>query len=133
MQPKIIDKIVDNDKEIKIPTTKIRQVISKATSDTMTDLLTQAAAGGEAKYFVLKKYEIAGKTGTAQIPFEGRYDPEKTNATFVGYLTSSRKFSMIVRLEEPRSSVYAAETAAPLWMDIANELIKYYGIPPDIE
>ena len=27
MQPKIIEKIVDNDKEIKIPTTKIRQVI----------------------------------------------------------------------------------------------------------
>jgi len=131
IQPKIVDIIVDQDKEISIPTRSLRRVISQDTSTTMIDLLEKAAAGGEAKYFVMKDYKIAGKTGTAQIPEEGTYSPDRTNATFVGFMAGSTKFSMIVKLEEPQSSYYAAETAVPLWMDIASELIKYYGLPPD--
>ena len=76
-------------------------------------------------------YVIAGKTGTAQIPLNGKYDPNKTNATFVGYLGKSKKFSMIVRLDRPSSSVYAAETAVPLWMSVASDLVSLFGIPPD--
>ncbi len=131
VQPRIVHKILDGDKEIVTSVKQIRQVISEQTSVQMIDLLTQAAEGGEAKYFVLKNYKVAGKTGTAQIPFEGKYDPTKTNATFVGFLPTSKKFSMLVKLQEPRASIYAAETAAPLWMSIASDLINYYGLPPD--
>jgi stage V sporulation protein D (sporulation-specific penicillin-binding protein) len=131
LRPKIISKMVDEDGETDIPTRSIRRVISKKTSDTMVELLEEAASGGEARFFVLKNYRIAGKTGTAQIPVGGKYDPEKTNATFVGFMAGSKKFSMIVKLEEPNSSVYAAETAVPLWMEITQELVKYYGLPPD--
>jgi len=38
---------------------------------------------------------------------------------------------MIVKLEEPRTSIYAAETAVPLWMSIADDLVKFYGLAPD--
>ena len=62
---------------------------------------------------------------------EENIDPDKTNATFVGFLPGSRKFTMIVKLEEPESSIYAAETAVPLWMSITDDLVKYFGIPPD--
>jgi cell division protein FtsI/penicillin-binding protein 2 len=131
IKPKIISKLIDNGKEIEMPTKNIKQVISKQTSDTMIDLLEKAVSGGEAKYFVLKDYRIAGKTGTAQIPEEGKYAANKTNATFVGFLSGSRKLSMIVRLEEPKTSIYAAETAVPLWMNIITELVEFYGIAPD--
>ncbi len=131
IQPKIVKEIIDEDKVIELPSRQINRVISEETSDTMVDLLENATGSGEAKFFVLKNYRIAGKTGTAQIPIGGKYDPEKTNATFVGFLANSRKFSMIVKLEEPQSSIFAAETAVPLWMDIASELVKYYGIAPD--
>lgn len=131
VQPKIITKITEEGKEIEIPYKKIRRVISKDSSDTIIYMLNEAVTGGESKYFNLKNYKIAGKTGTAQIPVAGKYDPSKSNATFVGFLTTSKKFSMIVRLEQPSTSIYAAETAVPLWMGIADELIKYYGIPPD--
>jgi len=133
MEPKIISRVVDSERNttIDIPPKIVRRVISEKTSATLVDMLEQAASGGEAKYFVFKNYRVAGKTGTAQIPVGGTYDPNKTNATFLGYLPGSKKFSMIVKLEEPHSSIYAAETAVPLWMDIASELIKYYGIAPD--
>jgi len=131
VRPKIIEKVVDGTKEIPIPVKVIRKVITKETSSTMIDLLEKAAVGGEAKFYVLKTYRIAGKTGTGQIPVGGKYDLQKTNATFAGFMSGSNKFSMIVRLEEPRTSVYAAETAVPLWMDVASELIKIFGLPPD--
>jgi len=131
LQPKMISQIIDEEKVIDMTTKQVKRVISKDTANIMTGMLIRATESGEASYFVMKNYEIAGKTGTAQIPFEGKYDPERTNATFVGYLARSKRFSMIIKLEEPRASVYAAETAVPLWMDIADELIKFFGIPPD--
>jgi cell division protein FtsI (penicillin-binding protein 3) len=131
LQPRIISKIIDNGKEIDMPTKVVRRVVSKETSDRMVDLLQKAAEGGEAKYFILKNYKVGGKTGTAQIPVDGKYDLNKTNASFVGFLVGSKKFTMIVKFQEPRSSVYAAETAAPMWMEIAAELVKFYNLPPD--
>ncbi|MBW6441295.1 penicillin-binding protein 2 [Patescibacteria group bacterium] len=131
MQPKIISKIVDDRGETEIPSKTIRRVLSQETSDVMIDVLEKAAEGGEAKFFVLKDYRISGKTGTAEIPEEGKYSSNRTNATFVGFLTGSREFSLIVRLVEPKESPYAAETSAPIWMEIASELVKFYGIAPD--
>jgi stage V sporulation protein D (sporulation-specific penicillin-binding protein) len=131
LQPKIISKIVDGSKVTEIPTKSVRKAISSTTASTMDYLLEQAVEGGEAKFFALKDYRIAGKTGTAQIPENGRYADNKTNATFVGYLVGSKKLSMIIKLEEPRTSIYAAETSVPLWMETISDLVKYYGIPPD--
>jgi len=133
MEPKIISKVIDDERNevLDIPSKIVKRVIKEETSKTLVSMLEQAASGGEASYFVSKQYKIAGKTGTAQIPVDGKYDPNKTNGTFIGYLSGSKKFSMIVKLEEPRPKIYAAETAVPVWMDIANELVKYYGIVPD--
>jgi cell division protein FtsI/penicillin-binding protein 2 len=131
LQPKILSKLIDEKGSTDIPVRIIRRVISKETSDTMVDLLEKAAEGGEAKYFILKDYRISAKTGTAQIPEGGKYSPDRTNATFVGFLTGSKKFSMIVKFEEPKTSIYAAETAAPVWMQVASDLVNFYGIAPD--
>jgi cell division protein FtsI/penicillin-binding protein 2 len=131
LQPRVVSKIIDSSEIIEIPTKSIRRVLSKETSETMIELLEKAAEEGEAKFFVMKNYRIAGKTGTAQIPEEGEYSLDRTNATFAGFMAEGKEFSMIVKLEEPRTSYYAAETAVPLWMDIATELVKYFGIPPD--
>lgn len=130
-RPKIVSKIVGGDGEIVTETKEVGRVIKKETSDTMTDMLIKAVDGGESKYFNIKNYLVAGKTGTAQIAVPGGYDPNKTNATFVGFLPTSKRFSMIVKLREPQTSIYAAETAVPIWMDVAGELAKYYSIPQD--
>ncbi len=130
-RPRIISQIVTGDEIIDMETKEVRRVISKETSRTMVDLLTSAVEQGESRYFNIEGYKVAGKTGTAEIPKEGSYDTSETNATFVGFLSESKKFSMLVRLERPVSSRYASETAVPLWMDLAQDLATYYSIPPD--
>ncbi len=130
-QPKIIHAITEEGKTTYVPPRRVQKVLAKDTAAAMLELLTAAVEGGESKYFNIENYKVAGKTGTAQIPKDGKYDPSKTNATFVGFLPESLRFSMIVRLDQPTSSVYASETAVPLWMSIAKDLINYYGIAPD--
>ncbi len=130
-QPQIVQKLIDGKEETIIEPKELGRVIKKETSQTMIDMLIKAVDGGESKYFNIKNYIVAGKTGTAEIATAGGYDPHKTNATFVGFLPTSKRFSMIVKLREPQTSVYAAETAVPLWMETAGELARYYSIPPD--
>jgi len=131
MRPYIVSEIRDGSKTITFEPEKVRRVISERSAEVLVKMLERAAEHGEARFFFSGNYRVAGKTGTAQIPVGGKYDPHKTNATFIGFLPGSRKFVMLVKLEKPSTSVYAAETAVPLWMEITRRLVAYYGIPPD--
>ena len=133
MKPYVVDKIISSDKETTMEPVILDKPLTRKTSDIMTKMLTDAVSGGEEKYFVSKKYAVAGKTGTAQVPIPGGYDEYRTNATFVGYLPKYKNFVMLIRLEEPTSpSGYSSETAVPLWMKIGEEIANYYGLEPDI-
>ncbi|SRR5258708_3956023 len=106
-------------------------VISEKASEQIRDMMVAAIDRGEAKWAAPKGFKIAGKTGTAQIPVAGHYDPTKTIASFVGFAPADNpKFVMIVILHEPTSSIWGSETAAPLWFDIAKDLFPYLGIQP---
>ena len=131
IRPHIVKEIIFNGQTVSYEPKEVDRVISSKTSKTIVKMLTKAVSGGEAKYFVSKGYNVAGKTGTAQIAENGEYLPDKTNATFVGFLPNYDEFVMLVKLERPSSSIYASETAVPLWMTIAEKLANYYGLPPD--
>ena len=134
MKPYVVEEVSGPGGSTKTEPEILSRPISTQTADEMVGMLTEAVSGGEAKFFVSKKYQIAGKTGTAQVPVSGGYDPSRTNATFVGFFPSYRNFVMLIRLEEPSSpSGYAAETAVPLWMSLAEELANYYNLRPDKE
>ena len=127
----LVDKIVDGQKEEKVKAQGERQVISPKTAAQMTEMMVNAVENGEARAFAPKGYRIAGKTGTAQIPVAGHYDPNKTIASFVGFAPADDpRFVMMVRFSEPSSSPFGSETAAPTFFGIAKELFNYYGIVP---
>lgn len=109
------------------------RVISEDAASKITLMMVEAAQKGESKWTHLKGFKVAGKTGTAQIPVAGHYDPEKTIASFVGFAPyDDPRFVMLVTLVEPTTSPWASETAAPLWYNIAKDLFVYYKIGPDI-
>jgi len=115
----------------KVPAKVASTPISAKTAKIMAEILVNAVEKGEAQWTKLKGYRIAGKTGTASIPVKGHYDPSSTIASFIGFAPVDKpKFVMLVILEKPTSSIYAAETAAPVFFDVAGNLLNYYGIPP---
>ncbi len=132
MEPHVVSKILDDKKEVNIKPKKIREVIKPESAREITDIMVNAVEKGEAKWSKIKGYKIAGKTGTAQIPVAGHYDEEKTIASFVGFAPAYKpKFVILVKLREPSSSPWAAETAAPLFFEITRNLLVYYGIQPE--
>lgn len=110
----------------------VRQVVSPQTATTVTKMMITAAQSGEAQWTSSKTHTIAGKTGTSQVANAGGYDEEKTIASFIGFAPpDDPKFIMLVKLTEPTTSPWAAETAAPLWYKLANKLSLLLQIPPD--
>lgn len=131
MEPHIVRQIRDMDKMIDIKPKVIKRVITQETAKQMTEMMFAAVEEGEARVYAPKDYKIAGKTGTAQIPVAGHYDAEHTIASFVGFAPIDKpKFVMLVRYDQPTSSIYGADTAAPTFFKIASELFLYFGITP---
>ena len=132
MQPRVVTAFENSNGEVfKMPIKVKGMPISEKTAKVMTEILVNAVEKGEAKWAKLKGYRVAGKTGTASIPVKGHYDPNSTIASFIGFApVDNPKFVMLEILEKPTTSIYAADTAAPMFFDIARDLLSYYGIPP---
>lgn len=136
MKPRIIASVGDPSTGELIENKPVieRQVISQKAALEVTKMMVAAASSGEAKWIASKTHTIAGKTGTSQVASsEGGYDESKTIASFIGFAPAQDpQFIMIVKLVEPQSSIWAAETAAPLWYSIANKLFLLLSIPPGL-
>ncbi|MBI3103807.1 penicillin-binding protein 2 [Candidatus Daviesbacteria bacterium] len=132
MEPHIVKKIRDEKGTFEITPKILRQVLKDSTAQMVKELMVAAVSEGEAKFAKPKGFKIAGKTGTAQIPIGGHYDPNQTIASFVGFAPADDpKFVMLVRYDQPATSPYGSETAAPTFFEIAKELFNYYKIAPD--
>ncbi len=132
MKPLVVEKVVFNTKEKTIQPETVRKVISKNTSETVKKMLVSAVENGEVRWAKPDGFTMGGKTGTAQIAIAGHYDVSKTNVSFIGFAPADKpKFIALVTLNEPKSSPWGSETAAPLFFEIAKELLIYYNIAPD--
>lgn len=129
MEPHIVREIKSENNTFKINPRVIKRVLSQTTTKIITEMMVKAVDEGEARAFKPKGFRIAGKTGTAQIPVEGHYDPDKTIASFVGFAPADEpKFVMLIIFDQPTSSVYGSETAAPTFFEIAEQLFPYFKI-----
>jgi cell division protein FtsI/penicillin-binding protein 2 len=132
MQAKLVEELIDSNREIMIEPKMINPVISEKTAQVMTEMMVAAVDKGEAQWAKPKGYRIAGKTGTAQVAIAGHYDTTKTIASFVGFAPADNpQFVMLTILQEPTSSPWGSETAAPLFFNIAKKLFVNLGISPD--
>jgi cell division protein FtsI/penicillin-binding protein 2 len=109
------------------------QVVSPATARLVTEMMVQVVDEGVPKAQV-PGYRVAGKTGTAEIPIPGGYDPEGTIASFVGFgPVPNPKIVILVRLDRPQTSPWGSQTAAPSFQRLASKLFVVLGIPPQGE
>ncbi|MFA6005102.1 MAG: penicillin-binding protein 2 [Patescibacteria group bacterium] len=134
VKPTVVDHLYDkrNDSTIPKQTARPVRVFSEKTISQMRELLSASVNHSEAHWPNMPKgFSFCGKTGTAQVPIQGYYDPNKTIASFIGFLPCDNpRFLTLVIYREPKSSPWGSETAAPTFFDIAKSLILYYTITP---
>lgn len=112
-----------------------KQVIRKDTADTVTKMLVnvvdKALLQGN---FRMERYQIAAKTGTAQIAKEGGggYYDDRFLHSFFGYFPASDpKFLVFLYSVNPKKVGFASQSLTASFMDITKFLLSYYDIPPD--
>jgi cell division protein FtsI/penicillin-binding protein 2 len=134
MRPHIVGRRVASNGTVSVfQPVREKQVISSEVAHTLTDMLVQVVEKGATRAQV-EGYRVAGKTGTAQIPIPGGYDPEGTIATFVGYgPVPDPELVVLVKLDRPKSSPWASQTAAPAFQRLTSRLFVVMGVPPEGE
>lgn len=133
MQPYVVEEMRYPDGTVeKTQPKKVRTVLSEKTATTVGAMMVSVVENGHGKRAGVKGYYIAGKTGTAQVAGNGGYLEGVTNGSFAGFgPVGDPRFAMIVKLENPKTVEWAESSAAPIFGQIADFLVDYYGIAPE--
>lgn len=133
VKPYVVEKIIQGKKEtITKPQTQ-EQVISQQTASQVTAMLISVVEKGFGSEAKVPGYYIAGKTGTAEVPYENKkgYYPDKTIQSFIGFGPAlNPQFLILVKLDDPKVPK-SSLSAAPIFRDLAQYIINYWKIPPD--
>lgn len=108
------------------------RVFSSAVAATLTKMLEQVVIDGTGVLAEIPGYQIAGKTGTSQIPTPGQasYIAGAYDATFVGFAPANHPvLSMLVMVQRPRTTIYGGAVAAPVFQSVMRYALHHYGIP----
>ncbi len=114
------------------PNFPAQQIISQNTAFQLTEMLVSAVP----RRAQIPGYYIAGKTGTAQVPWSVRgYDKAGYSDTyihtFVGFFPAfNPRFVILVKLDNPQGVRFASLSAAPIFRELGQYIINYYQIPP---
>ncbi len=105
-------------------------VISAESAGQITQMLVDTVNLGEGKRAGIAGVQVAGKTGTAQVPDgHGGYSATNTIGSFAGFFPAADpKFVMVVRLNNPKTVNFAESSAAPTFGTIADWMANYYGL-----
>jgi len=133
MKPYIVNKIKTVDgNEVDVEPEVVRSVLSPEAARSTAAMMVSVVEKGHGKQAAVKGYYVAGKTGTAQVPINGVYDPSKTIGSFVGFAPAfDPKFVMLVKIDIPKTTEWAESSAAPTFGEIAEFLLDYYMVAPD--
>jgi len=113
-----------------------RRVISAETAIALRGMLEGVTLNGTAKKAQLDGYSAAGKTGTAQKidPRTKAYSATKYVGSFVGFApVSNPQVAIIVVIDEPMGAYHGGDVAAPVFREVAEQILPALGVEPDIE
>lgn len=133
MRPYVVDKIIySNGTEKKTEPKEVRRVISSDTASRLTAMMVSVVKNSFDKKAGVPGYLIAGKTGTAQIPdFKNGGYSDQTIHSIEGFFPAyNAKFSVLIKIDEPKGIRFASDSITPLFKQIAEYLLNYYEIPP---
>ena len=137
-KPYVVEKIMKEGAEYSTKPEFSLPVISSKTANLVTQMMVNVVEKGFSKRAKIPGYYLAGKTGTAQVPWSALGQnrsgySDKTIQSFVGFAPAyDPKFLMLVKLDNPQAKT-AEYSAMPLFRELAKYIIDYLEIPPDYE
>lgn len=106
-----------------------RQIISASSADTTAYVLRAAVELGSGKHAEVEGYEVAGKTGTAQLVEHGRYSHSKMVTSFCGFAPKDDpQMAALLVLWEPQGAFYGGVIASPVFARLAEKALPYMNV-----
>ena len=135
MRPRIISAIAGPDGATVYkyaPAIERRRVISERTAATLRKYLRAVVVRGTGNPSArVPGYTTAGKTGTAQVVENGRYEPGAYIASFVGMIPAEKpRYVVLVKVERPQGAIYGSVVAAPVFAELARAAMLHAGVMP---
>ena len=113
-----------------------RPALKPETTEALRGMFEGVTLHGTAKKAQLDGYSAAGKTGTAQKvdPRTHAYSATKFIGSFVGFApVKNPAVVIIVVIDEPLGSYHGGDVAAPVFREIAEQILPELGVTPDVE
>ncbi len=132
MKPFVIKKVLAPDGTLikEYQPVEIRNVISKNTAKSLTELFVGVVERGTGKDAKIENIMIAGKTGTSQKIVEGKYSKSKYTSSFMGYFPAENpQIVVTVIIDAPGAGeYYGGKVSAPIFRKIAERIINLTGL-----
>lgn len=137
MKPYFVSKIRRDEEDNQISEKEIiRQVISQKTADRVINLMIQVVEKGTGINAKINGYSVAGKTGTAnKLDLKtGKYMKGKNVTSFCGFFPASKpRYTILIIVDNSKKFRYGGQTSAPIFREIAKQIISLRNIKPDKE
>ncbi len=111
-----------------------RRVISAATAQTVIQMMVAVVQKGLGQTAQIAGYQVAGKTGTAQVPSpKGGFLPNSYLVSFVGIAPANNpRLAVLVMVDEPHgANVFGSTIAGPIVAAILAQGLHALGVPPN--
>ncbi len=116
--------------------TETRRTLKAETTTALRGMLEDVTLRGTARKAQLNGYTAAGKTGTAQKidPKTHTYSTTKYIGSFVGFApVNNPAVVIIVVIDEPQGAYHGGDIAAPVFREIAEQILPDLSVTPDLE
>jgi cell division protein FtsI (penicillin-binding protein 3) len=112
------------------------RVLSTITAAQMRKMMEGVVLYGTGKQAQLNGYSSGGKTGTAQKidPATHLYSKTMHIASFAGIApVNNPVIAVAVVLDNPKGAYYGAAVSAPVFAEVAQQVLEYLGVAHDID
>ena len=99
-------------------------------------LLVNVVKNGTGKRAFMSDFKVAGKTGTAQKidPHTRKYSTTQLIGSFMGFVPAENpRLAMIVVIDEPQGPAWGGVVAAPVFRQVAEQVLRYLEVTPSQE
>lgn len=126
MRPYIVKEVAGPDGHRSLEPVAVRRVVSQETSRTLVEMMNAVVDGMPNHRAQVEGYSVGGKTGTTTFT-----DKSTTIASFVGFApVEDPQFVMLVTIDEPKDDTLGGVVAAPIFGDLAPQILSYLNVPP---
>ncbi len=135
MKPNIVKSIKNSETGAITNTepTKVRQVLSKSTTDKVKSMMESVVLNGTGKNVAVSGYSIGGKSGTSE-PVEGNESTGYVSSFVAISPIEDTQVVILLTLYNPQNKKYGHQggmVAAPVVSQMLSEILPYLNIPSD--